>query len=522
MNLPLIVPEFIDRARSLYGSEDAVACGPVRLTYGALAERIDRLSGALRSLGVMRGDVVAYVSFNCHRLLEGYYAVPQLGAVLLPINIRLTPHEIEYILNDAGACVLVLDRALTDLIAPIRNGLPALRAVILMGEAKTAAAIDGVDYELMLADAPSSFVRPDLQETELAELFYTSGTTARPKGVMLTHRQLYLHAMHAMTCMGCDDTTVQLHSIPLFHVNGWGAPHFVTAAGGRHVMLARFDPSQVLESIEREHVTLLFLVPTMAHALASDPSWPTRDLSSLRRVMFGGAAVAPSLIRVFDERLPGCTVTCGYGLTETSPVLTIANVKRGAAISLDDSRAMRSSAGLPITGVKVELMDERGALAPHDGSSRGEIVVRSNWVTDGYWRQPEATAEAMAYGWFHTGDIGTIDADGYVRVVDRKKDIIITGGENVPSIEIETAINEHASVAECAVIAAPDALWGEIPLAIVVLKPGMTIDERDIIEHCKGVLASFKVPRRVIFADSGLPKGGTGKILKRELRARYL
>jgi fatty-acyl-CoA synthase len=522
VNLPLVVSEFIDRARSLYGSELAVTCGSVKLTYGALAERIDRLSGGLLGAGVKRGDVVAYVSFNCHRLLEGYYAVPQLGAVLLPINIRLTPREIEYILSDSGASVVIVDRALAALVAPIASRLPALRRVVLMGDAPAGPALDGVDYEQMLSDASPTFDRPELAESDLAELFYTSGTTAQPKGVMLTQRQLYLHALHELTSIRCDDASVLLHSIPLFHVNGWGSPHFITLVGGRHVMLARFDPAQVLATIERERVTLIFLVPTMALALAADPSWATRDLRSLQRVMLGGAAASPSLLRALDERLPDCVVTCGYGLSETSPVLTVANVKRGGSTSADATRDVRGTAGLPIPGVKIELMDDAGTLLPHDGASTGEIVVRSNWVMDGYWRQPEATSAAMANGWFHTGDVGSIDADGYVHVVDRKKDIIITGGENVPSIEIEKAIYEYPAVAECAVIAAPDERWGEIPLAIVVRKPDAHADESSIIEHCKRVLANFKVPRRVIFADAPLPKGGTGKILKRELRDRYL
>lgn len=522
MNLALVVPDFLDRARSLYGSELAVTCGSVRLTYRQLAERADRLSAGLVGLGVKRGDVVAFVSFNCHRLLEGYYAVPQLGAVLLPINIRLTPREIAYILGDAGASIMILDRALAPLVAPIIADLPALRRVVLMGDAAADPALDGVDYETMLSNAPPSFERPELRESDVAELFYTSGTTAQPKGVMLTQRQLYLHALHSLLSIRCDDMTVLLHSIPLFHVNGWGSPHFITLVGGRHVMLARFDPAQVLATIERERVTLIFLVPTMAHALAADPTWQTRDLGSLQRIMLGGAATSPSLLRTLDARLPDCDVTCGYGLSETSPVLTVANVKRGGATSLDESRDVRGTAGLPIPGATIELMGDDGAFLPHDGASSGEIVVRSNWVMDGYWRQPDATASAMAHGWFHTGDVGSIDPDGYLRIVDRKKDIIITGGENVPSIEIEKAIYEHPAVAECAVIAAPDEHWGEIPLAIVVRKPGAGADEAAIIEHCRRILAGFKVPRRVVFSDAPLPKGGTGKILKRELRDRYL
>jgi fatty-acyl-CoA synthase len=322
--------------------------------------------------------------------------------------------------------------------------------------------------------------------------------------------------------LGCDDDTVQLHSIPLFHVNGWGTPHCVTLTGGRHVMLPRFDPAQVLETIEREQVTDVFLVPTMAAALLAEPSCARRDLSSLRRIMLGGAASPPALVRSLDERLPGCAVTCGYGLTETSPVLTIATLKRGLGASDDQGREKRTTAGLPIPGVRVEVMDEDLLILPHDGTSRGEVVARGNTVMEGYWGQPGASEAVMTGDWFHTGDIGTIDTEGYLHIVDRKKDIIITGGENVSSIEIEKAVFEHPAVAECAVIAASDARWGEVPMAVVLLKPGSDIDEAALIAHCKGLLAGFKVPRHFVFADGPLPKGGTGKILKRELRERYL
>jgi fatty-acyl-CoA synthase len=523
VNVPLLVTDFIDRARALYGDALAVSCGDERLTYGRLAERIDRWSCALAGFGVKRGDVVAYVSFNCHRLLEGYYAVPQTGAVLLPVNIRLTPDDIAYILMDAGASVVVVDRMLVGLIAPIRDRLPALRCVVLMGETQPgAAAIAGEDYEDALAAAPAAYDRPALAEDDIAELFYTSGTTARPKGVMLSHRSLYLHGVHTVLGLGYTDQTVVLHSIPLFHVNGWGTPHSITLVGGRHVMLARFDAAQVLATIERERVTAMLLVPTMALALLADPTCVQRDLSSLTRVKVGGAAAPPSLIRALDERLPDCSVSCGYGLTETSPVLTVANLKRGLDATDAERRAKRTTAGLPIPGVRVEVMDGRGRVLPHDGSSTGEVVARANSVMSGYRGQPGATADVIVDGWLHTGDLGTIDPDGYLSIVDRMKDIIITGGENVASIEIEKAIFEHPDVAECAVIAAPDPQWGEVPMAIVVRRAGSFVDEATLIAHCKRLLAGFKVPKRVAFADEPLPKGGTGKILKRELRERFV
>jgi len=521
MKTPMLVTDFLKRARTVYRDNVAAVCGAERLTYGQLGERIDRFSKALQTMGVKRGDVVAYQSFNCHRLLEGYYAVPQIGAILLPINIRLTPPDIAFILTDAGASTVLVDRQLAALLAPILPSLSSIKNVILMGgDPKTDLPIKGADYEALIAGAPAAFTPPAVDEDDVAELFYTSGTTARPKGVMLTHRNLVSHAYSSMACANLDDSDVILHSIPLFHVNGWGTPHTLTMVGGRHVMVPRFDPEHVLEVMEREGVTKMFAVPTMAIALMSAPSWLTRDLSSVRRIMFGGAATPAAVLRAMDERLPEAFVHCGYGLSETSPVLTTALPKAVAKGDRNASRATRLSAGVPLPGVEVEILDEKGKALPHDGVTVGEICARGNSIFAGYWKQPAETAKYIVDGWFHTGDMGSIDDQGYVSIVDRKKDIIITGGENVASIEIEKAIYEHPSVLECAVIGVPDAHWGEVPAALIVLKPGTTLDVAELIDHCRSRLAHFKVPKHVRFVEA-LPKGGTGKILKRELRDAY-
>ncbi|HZV77982.1 MAG TPA: fatty acid--CoA ligase [Candidatus Binatus sp.] len=521
MNTPLLVTDFLKRARTVYRDTPAVVCGSERLTYGQLGERIDRFSNALASLGVGHGDVVAYLSFNCHRLLEGYYAVPQLGAILLPINIRLLPPDIAYILTDSGASTVVIDRQLVGLYAPIAASLPAVKNVVLMGgDPKADLPIRGRDYEDLIKDAPAAFKAPAIDENDVAELFYTSGTTARPKGVMLTHRNLVTHAYYSIACANVGDTDVILHSIPLFHVNGWGTPHTLTMVGGKHVMVPRFDPEHVLEIMEREGITKMFMVPTMAVALMNSPSWKTRDLRALQKVMFGGAATPPSVVRALEERLPNALIHCGYGLSETSPILTTAMPKASLHKDADASFAARVTAGVPIPGVDVEILDETGKALPHDGLSVGEICARGNSVFAGYWKQPDETARYIVDGWFHTGDMGTIDDQGYVSIVDRKKDIIITGGENVASIEIEKAIYEHPSVLECAVIGVADDKWGEAPAALIVLKPGTTLDVAELLEHTRSKLAHFKVPKHVKFVDA-LPKGGTGKILKRELREAH-
>ena len=523
MKLPLLVTEFLRRARSLYPEATGAVCGDQRLSYRALGERVDRFSSALEQLGVTRGDVIAYISFNCHRLLEAYYAVPQIGAILLPVNIRLTAGDIAYILTDARAKVVVIDRRLATLLSPVRSALFSVQDVVLMGgETGVDRGLAGHDYESLIAGAIPRTQEPEIGEDDVAELFYTSGTTANPKGVKLTHRNLYLHALYALIGLsGYDDHCIQLHTIPLFHVNGWGTPHFVTLIGGRHVLLPKFDPEDELATIERERVTHVFFVPTMATALISAPSFQTADLSSLRRIKLGGAAAPPAIVRALSDRLPHCHVAAGYGLSETSPILTTADIKAGLDPTPEESARIRSTAGLPLPGVDIEILDDENQPMPHDGKSAGEICVRSNVVTAGYLNLPDDTARAFAGGWFHTGDVGTIDDQGYVSIIDRKKDIIVTGGENVASLEIEKAIHDHPAVTECAVIALPDPHWGEIPVAIVVRKSGTTLDEAGLLVHCRSQLAHFKAPRRVFFVDA-LPKGGTGKILKRELRQRFL
>jgi fatty-acyl-CoA synthase len=521
VNIPLVVGDFLDRARSLFGDRIAVVCGEIRFDYRTFAERVDRCAAALHGLGVRKGDVVAYLSFNCHRLLEGYYAVPQIGAILLPINIRLTPRDIEIILRDADATTIVVHRGLAELVAPIIKSLPRLRHIILMGGDPSAPCpLSGEDYEALLAACLPAFPPPQVAEDDVAELFFTSGTTDQPKGVMLTHRNLYLHALFALLHLPMEQNASQLHAIPLCHVNGWGTPHTVTLCGGKHVVLPKFDPAQFLEAIERERVTQVLVVPAVAQAVLAVGAAQAYDLSSLRHLVLGGDVAPPGLVKALDAWLPSCEVTCGYGLTETAPVLTLARIKPGLSVGPEESAMLRSSAGYPIPGVRLEILDDQARTLPHDGASAGEICVRANTVMKGYWKQAELTASTIVADWFHTGDIGTIDERGYLRVVDRKKDLIKTAGENVVSVEIEQIIQEHPAVRECAVIGMPDPLRGEAAAAIIVIKPDHTLGEADIVAHCRRHLAAFKVPRKVIFANS-LPKGSTGKTLKRQLRDTY-
>jgi acyl-CoA synthetase (AMP-forming)/AMP-acid ligase II len=517
MNLTLTPIRFKSRAVSLYGEKVGIVDGDARLTYREFGERADRLSNALTRLGVRRGERVAWLGYNSHELLEAYYGVVQMGAVLLPLNIRLTPQEIAFILDDSESVALFYNRDFLPVVEALRQAAPTIKNYISLEHGETGDAT----YEALIEAAGADFTPPDdIKDDDLAELFYTSGTTANPKGVMMTHRNLYLHAMQGMSGLKITDSVVQLHTIPLFHVNGWGTPHTITCSGARHVVVGKFDPTQVLELIEQERVTHFSMVPTMAVAIINHPSIGEYDLSSLEYVGLGGAASPVDLIREVEQKL-GCRAYGGYGLTETTPVLTFSFIKDHLKDISDQERLRRQAmTGYPMPGVEMSIVDPNDKHLPRDGQSVGEIVVRADNVMAGYWKQPEDTAHVMRNGWFHTGDMAVVDEEGYFLIVDRKKDIIISGGENISSIEVEKAIFSHPAVLECAVIAVPDDRWGEVPKAMVVVKPGESLTDQELIDHCRTRLPGFKVPKSVEFFDV-LPKGGTGKILKKELRERY-
>ncbi len=511
MNLTLTPIRFKERAVREYGNKIGIIDGHKRFTYAEYGERCNRLSNALTELGIARGERVAWLGYNSHQLLEAYYGVVQMGAVLLPLNFRLTPQELTYILNDSESAALFYNKEFAPLVEALRKETATLRNFICIEDR----------YEALIQAAGADFTPPDdMKDDDLAELFYTSGTTANPKGVMMTHRNLYLHAMQVIGGIGVRDHFTQLHTISLFHVNGWGTPHTLTCMGARHVVIAKFDPPEVLELIERERVTHISVVPTMAYALLNQPRLKAFDLSSLEYINIGGAASGPSLIREIEQTI-GCRAYSGYGLTETTPVLTQAFIKEHLKDLPDEERWQRQAmTGYPFPGIEMSIMDADDHHLPHDGVTPGEIVVRADNVMAGYWKLPEETARLIRDGWFHTGDMAVVDSEGYYLIVDRKKDIIISGGENISSIEVEKAIFSNPAVLECAVIAVPDDKWGEVPKAIVVLKPGEQLTEAAMIAYCKTQLPGYKVPKSIEFRDE-LPKGGTGKILKKELREVY-
>lgn len=521
VNLPLTPVRFKHRAAQLFGRKQVIICGEKRYTYQEFSRRCDSFSAALLQFGVQPGDRIAFLSPNCHRLLEAYYAVPQIGAILLPLNVRLTRAELLPIIHDATPRLLFYDSEYAADVDVMASGsLPVEHFVCL--DQPGAAGSGGASYEELLAAAPPrSFDWTTLDENSPAELFYTSGTTAQPKGVILSHRSLYLHALYVAYARKIDDCDAEAYTIPLFHVNSWGSPHTLTLSGARHVILRKFSPAVLLELIHQERVTRLQMVPSMAIALVNHPEFSRYDVSSVKEVNIGGAPSNTTLMRQIEEKFPAAIVEGGYGLTETSPVASIANLKDHLKQEPPNAQLRRrATAGYPICGVEARLARVDGAELPTDGATPGELLIRSDTVMDGYRNQPEETARVLQDGWLHTGDLATIDDEGYILIVDRLKDMVLSGGENIATAEVERVISRHPAVLECAVIAIPDEKWGEAPLALVALRTGFQATEAEIIAHCRERLARFKIPKAVEFRES-LPKGGTGKILKRLLREPY-
>jgi fatty-acyl-CoA synthase len=502
----------------LFGNRIGIVSGARQFTYREFGERAQRLATGLVKFGIQPGDRIAYISFNNHQLIEGYYGVVQARSIVMPLNVRLSTPELINVLNHAGARMVLFENDFLPTIASLRKDCPTVEKWVTLDESVAEA---DLEYEEILAEGEPE--RADIStydEMSIAELFYTSGSTGSPKGVTLAHRTLYLHALDVQTLYPEPHTIVDLHTIPMFHANGWGRPQASTMLGVKQVMVRRFEPAAVFGLIAGHKATHMCLVPTMANALINHPGIETADLSSLREITIGGAASSPELAARVEAAF-GCKCYSGYGMTETCPVLTTSREK-GLAYAGDSERLRRQSmAGWPVPGVEVRVVDLDMNDVPRDMQSIGEVVALSDHNMDGYYREPEQTAAVMTGPWLHTGDMAVWDEEGYIHIVDRKKEIIISGGENISSIEVEKAIFAHPAVFECAVVAAPDAKWGEVPAALVVVKPAMSLTEDELLGFLGERLGRFKLPRVIRFQTDPLPKTGTGKIRKMVIKEQF-
>ena len=524
MNITLTADRFLEGSVKIWPNKTLVVCENERWTYSEYRARVQKLANLLEDLGVRHQQRVAYLGYNCHRLLECFYGIPRMGGALLPLNIRLASKDFEYIINDAEPPIVFIHPDFVEKLEPVVSKVRSVKHYYLLEPMKNPPAwIDG-EYESLIRDVSPEPRRSTLEypfeEDDMAVLFYTSGTTGAPKGVMLTHRNLYLHALAVIAGYRFYETTVQLHMIPLFHVNGWGTPHFLTAKGGTHVMLKKFDPKSVLELIQKEGVTHFFTVPTMLLSIMDHPGFSSYDLKSLKDITSSGAPPPSGMLQRAEKVFgPQCRAHNGFGLTETSPFLAIPEFPPGIDPELYRYRA-QDAWGFPVVGLEWKIIDSSGKDLPRDGKAIGELVVRGDMVMKGYLNKEDETRKAFEGGWFHTGDLASLGPDNALYIRDRMKDIIISGGENISSLEIEQVLYSHPDILECAVIAKKDAQWGEIPKGIIRLKPGSRVTSEEIIEFTRKNLAHFKALREVEIIDQ-MPVGGTGKIQKVALRKMY-
>jgi long-chain acyl-CoA synthetase len=509
--VPVLVDDLLTRAVAEHPERLAVVAGDVRLSYREFSGRIQALATALQKLGVLPDERMAILDKNDHRYLELYFALPRIGAVAVPLNYRLAPRELAYVLGDSTATTVFFGEEYRTTVATLRDEVKSVTRWVSFG---TPAAAE-LGYEALIENAGAVTQPVARRPDDVLLQMYTSGTTGRPKGAMLTHGNMIANTLTALAERDYATGDTYLHVAPLYHCADLELYYGMTYACGGNVILREFQPDLVLETIARERVSVVFLVPAMINFLLDSPLLSKLDLSSWRLTVYGGAPIAEDRLRTALERLP-CQLTQGYGLTETSPILCILPAEDHV---LDGPNVRRiKSCGRPATGVEVKIFDDQDVECPPE--TVGEIVARGKNIMKGYWRAEEATANALRGGWFHTGDMGLKDADGYVYIVDRKHDMIVSGGENVYPREVEEVLYFHPAVLEASVIGVPSEKWGETVKGIVVLRPQHGATEAELIAFCRERLAHYKCPTSVDFLDR-LPRNPSGKVLKGVLREGY-
>jgi acyl-CoA synthetase (AMP-forming)/AMP-acid ligase II len=509
--------ELLCKAWRAYPEKKAIQCHQGAFTYREFAERVFRLAHYLKNQGIEAGDKVAILHYNCHTFLEAYYAAALIGAVLVPLNVRLSPREIQFILKDSESRLLIAHSDFVEKLPSPEKHSPPIPA-LLWTHPKPGLTLASPDYESILTASsagPVSAWGPG--EGACAQIYYTSGTTGRPKGVMLSHRNCYLHALGTIAELNLKDSDVWIHVAPLFHLADAWATWAITWVGGTHVLVRDFDPKVVLDTMMREKVTLSNMIPTMLNLLINHPDFNSYTFPHLRVLLSGGAPIAPEVVRKIMLGFR-CDYIQTYGMTETSPYLTLSILKEHLTrLTPEQQFEYKAKTGREFIGVSLKVVRENGQEVSPDEKEVGEIIVKGGTVTSGYWGLPEETQKAFKDGWLYTGDLAVIDQEGYVTIVDRKKDMILTGGENVYSTEVENVLYQHPAVLEAAVFGIPDPKWGEAVHAAVVLKEGVKATTEEIIGFCKENLAHYKAPKAVTFLPQ-LPRTGSGKIFKKGLR----
>lgn len=499
--------------------KEAIVDGDYRFTYAQFAGRVAKLKMSLAEAGIQRRDRVAVLMLNDFRYIELLFGVTALGAILVPLNYRLAPEELAFILQDAGAKALVLHREFLKTLPYLREQVPTLSHFVVADEGP----VDGEElesYEAWIARAPDvpHCYSADVHEDEVAGLFYTGGTTGRSKGVMLTHRNMVSNFYHTAVLTGVSQHSRYLHAAPMFHLADGASMVSITIVGGTHCVIRSFTPKALMQAIEAYKVTSTLLVPTMLGMVMNDPDFKKYDVSSLERVTYGAAPMPLPLLKQVMREFPGIQLVQGYGMTEASPSLTQLTAEYHVVSEGERDERRLLSAGKPVLGVEVRVVDEKGQDVPI--GQVGEVIARGDNIMKGYWNLPEETGAVLKNGWYYTGDMGKFDEDHFLYIVDRKKDMIISGGENIYCPEVENILYQHPDVMEVAVVGAPDEKWGEAVVAVVVKKTGSTLNEQELIDFARGKLAGYKTPKRIAFA-SELPKSGAGKILKRHIREGF-
>jgi len=506
--------QLIRRTVQVCGDKTATRFNDRSHSWRKFQQRISRMAGGLRSLGLGEGDRAACLALNSDRYLEFYFGVAWSGAVFVPINIRLAPAEILYWLNDSGSKVLFVDATFLPAITEIHTQLETIEHFVYMSDNTAPQGYLSFE-ELVTNHAPIDAT--ERGGDDLVAIYYTGGTTGRSKGVMLSHRNLTYNVLQSAPELKITEDDVYLHSAPMFHIADTIGGMVASTVGATHVFVPAFDPVKVLKIAQDEKVTVSLLVPTMINMLVNHPDLPEYDLSSLKNMPYGGSGIPEAVLLKAFEVLPDTTFVQAYGQTEASPIITLLG-RKYHTISGPHAGKL-TAAGKAVPGIDLAILDEQGEVLPI--GEVGEVCIRGDNVMLGYWNLPEMTAEALRGGWLHTGDGGRLDEDGVLFVVDRVKDMIVSGGENVYSAETEQAIYTHPGVAECAVIGIPHDEWGEQVHAIVRLHDGVSITDQQLTDHCKTLIAAYKCPKSIEFREQPLPLSGAGKILKKDLREPY-